>query len=97
MSQTVRIDWGDGVDVLTRAMCGGCLEFKRRLAEAGIAFHEWDIDTADGRAAAAWYDSPALLPTVAVHGQLIEANGDPAVLFDAVKSKTQGRHDETTG
>ena len=86
----IRIDWGEGVDVLTRAMCSGCRELKRLLADAGIVFPEWDVDTPNGRAAAAWYDNPALLPAVAVQGQLIEGNGDAAALFDEVSRSLKG-------
>lgn len=69
-------DWGEGVEILTRRMCGGCQELKRRLRDAGIMFRELDIDTVDGQAAAAWYDSPALLSAVAVNGRLLEGAGD---------------------
>lgn len=84
------VEWGEGVEILTRPMCGGCLDLKRRLAEAGIDFRELDVDTADGRAAAAWYDSPALLPAVAVNGQLIEGSGDVAALVDTVMKASKG-------
>ena len=84
------VEWGDGVEVLTRAMCGGCQELKRRLTKAGIAFRELDVDTVDGRAAAAWYDSPAVLPAVAIDGQRIEGDGDPDALFDAVIQASKG-------
>lgn len=77
-------DWGDGVEVLTRAMCSGCQDLKRRLKEAGIAFRELDVATLDGRAAAAWYGDPGLLPAVAIDGLLIEAGGDVNALFEAV-------------
>ena len=85
MTQPKRwVDWGDGVEVLTRAMCGGCQDLKRRLKEAGIAFRELDVATLDGRAAATWYDDPGLLPAVAIDGRLIEAGGDVDALFEAV-------------
>ena len=84
-------DWGEGVEILTRRMCSGCRELKRHLRDAEIAFRELDVDTADGRAAAAWYDSPSLLPTVAIDGQLIEGNGESAALFDAVMEALGGR------
>ena len=85
MTQRKRwVEWGDGVEVLTRAMCGGCQDLKRRLKEAGIAFRELDVATLDGRAAAAWYDDPGLLPAVAIDGRLIEAGGDVDALFEAV-------------
>jgi len=77
-------DWGDGVEVLTRAMCGGCQDLKRRLKEVGIAFRELDVATVDGRAAAAWYGDPGLLPAVAIDGQLLGSEGDVAALFKAV-------------
>ncbi|HOF18420.1 MAG TPA: glutaredoxin domain-containing protein [Phycisphaerae bacterium] len=78
------VDWGDGVEVLTRAMCSGCQELKRRLTEAGIAFRELDVATVDGRAATAWYGDPGLLPAVAIDGRLIESGGDVDALFEAV-------------
>jgi glutaredoxin len=78
------VDWGNGVEVLTRAMCGGCQELKRQLTEAGIPFRELDVDTVDGRAAWAWHDSPELLPAVAVDGRLLDAAGDVDALFAAV-------------
>ena len=85
MTQQKRwVEWGDGVEVLTRAMCGGCQDLKRRLKEAGIAFRELDVATLDGRAAAAWYDDPGLLPAVAVDGRLIDMGGDVDALFEAV-------------
>ena len=85
------VKWGDGVEVLTRAMCGGCQDLKRRLKEAGIAFQELDVATVDGRAAAAWYDDPPLLPAAAVDGQLIEAGSEVHVLFKAVENAVRGR------
>ena len=88
------VEWGEGVEVLTRRMCGGCQDLKRRLAEAGIAFRELDVDTVNGRAAAAWYDSPAILPAVAIDGQLIDGKGDPAALFNAVKTKSERRPED---
>jgi glutaredoxin len=81
------VDWGDGVEVLTRAMCGGCQELKRRLKEAGIAFRELDVATVDGRAAAAWYGDPGLLPAMAIDGQLVEMSGDVDRLFEAVMKR----------
>ena len=75
------VDWGDGIEVLTRALCGGCQELKRRLKEAGIAFRELDVATLDGRAAAAWYGDPELLPAMAVNGRLLKGSGDPAKLL----------------
>jgi len=81
--------WGDGIEVLTRAMCSACQELKRRLQEAGIAFRELDLDTVDGRAAAAWYDDPALLPAVAIDGRLIEASGDVDALFKVAMQTTR--------
>lgn len=75
------VDWGDGIKVLTRPMCTACQELKRRLREAGIPFRELDLDTVDGRAAAAWYGGPTLLPAVAVNGRLLEGSGNVDALF----------------
>ena len=88
------VDWGDGVEVLTRAMCSGCQELKRRLKEAGIAFRELDVATLDGRAAAAWYGDPGLLPAVAIDGRLIESGGDVDALFEALIRTVKGTHHE---
>ena len=78
------IDWGDGIEILTRPLCSGCQDLKRRLVEAGVAFRELDVATLDGRAAAAWYGDPGLLPAVAIDGRLIDAGGDVDALFEAV-------------
>mgnify|MGYP001159389031 CR=1 FL=1 len=88
------VECGDGVEVLTRAMCIGCQELKRRLAEAGIAFRELDVATLDGRAAAAWYGDPGLLPAVAIDGRLIESNGDVDALFQTVTRLAKEEHHE---
>ena len=92
-------DWGDGIEVLTRAMparrslgaggCSACQELKRRLKEACIAFRELDLDTVDGRAAAAWYGDPGLVPAVAIEGQLIDAGGDVDALFAELSKQLQ--------
>jgi len=84
-------DWGDGIEVLTRAMCGACQELKRRLKEAGIPFRELDLDTVDGRAAAAWYGDPALVPAVAIDGQLTDMGGDVNALFKTVVAAVKRR------
>ena len=81
-------NWGDGVEVLTRALCGGCQELKRRLTQAGIAFRELDVATVDGRAASAWYGDPELLPAVAVDGHLLGRDGDVDALFSSVLART---------
>ena len=83
------MDWGDGIEVLTRALCGGCQELKRRLKEAGIAFRELDVATLDGRAAAAWYGDPELLPAMAVNGRLLEGSGDPETLLAEARRDLQ--------
>ena len=88
------VDWGDGVEVLTRAMCGGCQELKRRLTETGIAFRELDVATLDGRAATAWDGDPGLLPAVAIDGRLLEVSGDVDALFEALMRPAIGDHHE---
>ena len=88
------VAWGDGVEVLTRAMCGGCQELKRRLKEGGIAFRELDVATVDGRAAAAWYGDPGLLPAVAINGRLLDASGNMDVLFEAIVELRSGENHE---
>jgi len=64
------------VEIITRRMCGGCQDLKRRLAEAGIEFTEYDADTADGMAVWAWYGAPSILPAVVVDGCLLPSAGD---------------------
>lgn len=77
--------WGHGIDVLTRPLCGGCKDLKKRLKDAGIPFRAWNTETATGTAVAAWYDSPPLLPAVAIDGVLIAPGGDPVALFEAIQ------------
>ena len=72
------------VEVITRRLCGGCQELKRRLSEADVQFVEHDIETVDGLAAWAWYDAPELLPAVAVDGRRLDASGDVDALFEAI-------------
>jgi len=78
------VTWGTGVEVLTRRLCGGCQELKRRLREAGIPFRELDIDSVDGLAAWAYYGAPAVSPAVAIDGRLIDRDGDVDALFEEV-------------
>ena len=72
------------VEIITRRLCGGCQELKRRLSEAGVEYVEHDTETADGLAAWAWYDAPDLLPTVAIDGRLLPGAGDVDTLFEAI-------------
>jgi len=72
------------VELITRRLCGGCQELKRRLKDAGVEYVEHDTETVDGLAAWAWYDAPELLPAVAVDGRLIDASGDVEALFKAI-------------
>ena len=72
------------VELMSRRPCGGCQDLKRRLAQAGIEYVEHDVDTADGLAAWAWHDAPALLPAVAVDGQLLDGSGDVEALFETI-------------
>jgi len=72
------------VELITRRLCGGCQELKRRLSEAGVEFVEHDTETPDGLAAWAWYDAPELLPAVAVDGQLLDGSGDVEALFETI-------------
>jgi len=85
MTQQERwVEWGDGVEVLSRKLCGACQELKRRLTETGTEFRDLDVDTVDGRAAAAWYGDPPLLPAVTLNGRLLEGAGDVDSLLDAI-------------
>ena len=72
------------VEIITRRLCGGCQELKRRLSEAGVEFVERDAETADGLAAWAWYDAPGLLPAVVIDGRLLQNAGDMDALFEAI-------------
>ena len=72
------------VELMTRRLCGGCQELKRRLAKAGVEFVERDAETVDGLAAWAWYDAPEVLPAAAVDGRLLPGAGDIDALFAAV-------------
>ena len=78
---------GPKVEIITRRLCGGCQDLKRRLKEAGIQYVEHDTETVDGLAAWAWYDAPALLPAVAVGGRLLPNAGDVEALFEAVRQE----------
>ena len=92
MTQKKRwVEWGDGAEVLSRKLCGACQELKRRLTETGTEFRELDMDTVDGRAAAAWYGDPPLLPAVAVNGRLLDGAGDVEALFKAIMKSANGR------
>ena len=81
----MNIKWGHGIDVLTRPLCGGCADLKKRLKKAGIPFRAWNTATVNGLAVAAWYDSPTLLPAVAIDGVLLKHGGDPDALFKAIQ------------
>ena len=72
------------VEVITRQLCGGCQELKKRLSEAGVEYVEHDTETVDGLATWAWYDAPELLPAVAVDGRLLDPIGDVDALFEAI-------------
>lgn len=72
------------VEILTRRLCGGCQELRRKLSEAGVEFVEHDTETADGLAAWAWYGAPDLLPAVAIDGRRLSGAGDPDALFEAI-------------
>ncbi|MFO7899767.1 MAG: glutaredoxin domain-containing protein [Planctomycetota bacterium] len=77
------------IEIITRRLCGGCQELKRRLKETGIEYVEHDAETVDGLAAWAWYDAPALVPAVAIDGRLLPGVGDPDALFEAVITGAQ--------
>ena len=77
------------VEIITRRLCGGCQELKRRLSEAGVEYVEHDTETPDGLAAWAWYDAPALLPAVVIDGQLLPGAGDVGALFEAITQSTE--------
>jgi len=76
------------VEVISRRQCSACQDLKRRLAEAGIEFADWDTATVEGRAAAAWYDNPDVLPQVAFDGRLL---ADPEEVFRLAKGNPHAR------
>ena len=76
------------VEVITRRLCGGCQDLKKKLSKAGVEFAERDVETVDGLAAWAWYGAPALLPAVAIGGQLLPAAGNVDALFEAITQQT---------
>ncbi|MFW6159070.1 MAG: hypothetical protein ACOC8E_06920 [Planctomycetota bacterium] len=80
------------VEVITRPLCGGCQELKRKLSDAGVEFVEHDTETIDGLAAWAWYDAPDLVPAAAVDGRLLPNAGDPDALFEAITREAPCRH-----
>jgi glutaredoxin len=77
------------IEIITRRLCGGCQELKRRLTKAGVEFVEHDTETPDGLAAWAWYDAPELLPGVVVDGRLLPNSGDADALFEAILATTE--------
>lgn len=77
------------VEIITRRLCGGCQELKRRLKSAGVEYVEHDTETPDGLAAWAWYDAPELLPAVAVNGRLLPNAGDVDALFEVITQEVQ--------
>jgi glutaredoxin len=81
---------GPKVEVITRRLCGGCQDLKRRLEDAGVEYVEHDTETSDGLAAWAWYDAPGLLPAVAIGGRLLPNAGDAEALFKAIKQEEAG-------
>ena len=94
MTQKRWVQWGcSGVEVLSRAICGGCQELKRRLQNAGIEYLDLDVATVDGRGGAAWYDEPEVLPAAAVDGRLLQNAGDADALMREIETyeKTTAR------
>jgi hypothetical protein len=77
------------IEIITRRLCGGCQESKRRLKSAGVEYVEHDTETPDGLAAWAWYDAPELLPAAAVDGRRLDASGDVDALLEAILAATE--------
>ena len=81
------------VEIITRRLCGGCQELKRRLSRAGVSFIERDTETIDGLAAWAWRDAPNPLPAAVIDGRLLPNAGDATALNEAIERSDSAKSD----